>query len=533
MREDVAGEGGPAGEPSVPRRSATVTVAELVEERSRCSPGAVAIEQDGSRWTFRELDRRVARLAGVLVEQEVRRGDRVAVLSENRHEYLELELAAGRLGAVTACLNWRLAAEELRHCVRLVEPAALVVTPRFTEVLEDLDHGVARVLSMGDDLEQRMDAAAPVTVAAAGPVDAEDGLTILYTSGTTGMPKGALISHRAMIARAGLFASITGATADDAFVAWAPMFHMASTDQSLITLMLGGRVVVCDGLDLPAMVDAVRRHSLSWLVAMPGMIEPLIEGLTAGEVETRGVKLVGAMADLVPRRQLTELTRLLGCPYANTFGSTECGLAPASGNRLPAGRIPAVLTKAQTAFCLMRLVDADDNDVLDGTPGELVVRGPTVFSGYWNAPEVTEQDFRGGWFHTGDSLRRRTDGSLDFVDRVKYMIKSGGENIYPAEIEQHLLADDRIADAVVVRRPDEHWGEVPVAVVAPIVGIELDVDDLLAVLRRHLAGYKVPKAVYLVAEADLPRSTTGKIQRHEVERRLERTEPGSVRPCAD
>ena len=172
------------------------------------------------------------------------------------------------------------------------------------------------------------------------------------------------------------------------------------------------------------------------------------------------------MADLVPRHQLAEITTLLGAPYVNSFGATETGLPPATAALIPIGEAPTDLAKRQSAFCEVRLVDADDRDVPDGAPGECAIRGPTLFSGYWRAPEVNAKDFRGGWFHMGDVFIRRDDGRLDFVDRAKYLIKSGGENVYPAEIERVLLADPRVGDAVVVRRPDAKWGEVPVAVVA-------------------------------------------------------------------
>jgi acyl-CoA synthetase (AMP-forming)/AMP-acid ligase II len=153
--------------------------------------------------------------------------------------------------------------------------------------------------------------------------------------------------------------------------------------------------------------------------------------------------MVGAMADLVPLQQIAELTGLLGAPYINSFGATETGLAPASAALLAPGVVPTSLAKRESAFCSLRLVDADDRDVPLGTPGELALRGPTLFSGYWNAPETNAHDFRGGWFHMGDLFVRHADGTLDFVDRAKYLIKSGGENIYPAEIERVLLADPR------------------------------------------------------------------------------------------
>ncbi len=229
--------------------------------------------------------------------------------------------------------------------------------------------------------------------------------------------------------------------------------------------------------------------------------------------------MIGAMADLVPRQQLAEITTLLHAPYLNTFGSTETGMPPATGNYVGIGVAPTSLSKQQNDLCEIRLVDADDNEVPDGEPGELAIRGPSLFSGYWNNEAANEEAFRGGWFHMGDVFRRNPDGTLDFVDRVKYMIKSGGENIYPAEIEQHILAHPRISDAAVVRRPDARWGEVPV-VFAARTDEALTADDVIGACKGKLASYKLPKAVHFIDFDDFPRSTTGKIQRHELEARL-------------
>ena len=194
-------------------------------------------------------------------------------------------------------------------------------------------------------------------------------------------------------------------------------------------------------------------------------------------------------------------------------------MPPASSNLIPIGVTPTNLSKRQSAFCDLRLVDPDDNEVPVGTPGEVALRGPTLFSGYWNADKTNAEDFRNGWFHMGDVLRRNEDGTLDYVDRVKYMIKSGGENIYPAEIEQVMLADARVHEAVVVRRPDRKWSEVPVVFVVP-ADPALTADDLMDLCKKNLSSYKRPKDIFFVAEADLPRSTTGKVQRHELEARV-------------
>ncbi|HSN34110.1 MAG TPA: fatty acid--CoA ligase family protein, partial [Ideonella sp.] len=371
----------------------------------------------------------------------------------------------------------------------------------------------------GPAFEALREAAPAGGAAADAAVDPEAGLVILYTSGTTGLPKGALISQRAMLARAAVFAADYGIRGGDGFVAWSPLFHMAATDHALATLMLGGKVTVHDGLDVARLCAVLDREPIGWLLAMPGMIEALIEGLKTHRPRLPSLRMVGAMADLVPPRQIAELTRLLGVPYLNSFGSTETGLPPGSGALLAPGEVPASLAKRASGLCEIRLVGADDAEVPAGTPGELALRGPTLFSGYWNADAANAHDFRGGWFHMGDVFVRHADGRLDFVDRLKYLIKSGGENIYPAEIERVLLAHPAVRDAAVVRRRDERWGEVPVAFVALKDGAEAS-PPLAAWCRERLAGYKVPREFRLVDYEALPRSSTGKIQRHEIERRM-------------
>jgi len=310
-----------------------------------------------------------------------------------------------------------------------------------------------------------------------------------------------------------------GIAPDDAFVAWSPLYHMGAVDYSLGTLMSGGTVIVVDGYDRERLAVLVASRQLGWLLLMPGMIASFAEELRARQIQPRGVRVCGVMADLVPPAEIAEITRLLGAPYANTFGSTETGNPPCSSSLLPAGVPPARLSKVQSPGCEVRLVDADDREVPDGTPGELCMRGPTLFSGYWQAPEVNARDFRGGWFHMGDVFLRNPDGTLDFVDRVKYLIKSGGENIYPAEIERVLREDPRVADAAVVRRSDDRWGEVPVAFVVRRDDA-LTAAELLSLCRRELAGYKRPKEILFIAADELPRSASGKVQRHELEARL-------------
>jgi acyl-CoA synthetase (AMP-forming)/AMP-acid ligase II len=506
---------------AVAAAGALSTVGELFRATASLNAGMTAIEYRERKISYGELLDRVQRATAMLAGHGLGRGDRVALLSRNRPEYFEIELAAANLGLITACLNWRLSPRELNYCIDLVSPKLLIVEPDLAQNLTTVPGAQRPTIEIGPAYERQM--ARQDGRAAPGLARAEDGLVILYTSGTTGLPKGAVISHRAMVARALVFTSELGIAPADTFVAWAPMFHMASTDHGLATLLRGGTVVVIDGFQLEPLLAAVARHQIGWLVLIPGMVEAFVEGLRAQRTVVKGVRVCGAMADLVPPHAIAAVTELLRAPYLNSFGSTETGLPPATRALIPVGETPTRLSKRQNAFCEVKLVDSSDNEVALGTPGELAIRGATLFSGYWQAEETNARDFRDGWFHMGDVFRRNADGSLDFVDRAKYMIKTGGENVYPAEIERVLMTDKRITEAAVVRAADPKWGEVPVA----FVSCRADVTEaeLVELCRRDLAGYKRPRQFRFIDFTEFPRSTSGKVQRHELETRLAKAQP--------
>lgn len=489
------------------------TVASLFAARAHARPNARAIVDDRGTWTYAAVADRVARLAAALRAQGVTVGDRVAILSRNRGEYLEGLLACAWLGAIAAHQNWRLSPSELQFCLDLVGPRVVLASPDLADRLAGRPEPT---IVFGPAYEAAIAGADPVPPT---PVDPEAGVILLYTSGTTGLPKGAVISHRAQIARNLVVRAEYGIAPTDAYAAWSPFYHMGGAEYSLGTLISGGTVFVLDGFDADRLVDLVAREPIGWLLLMPGMVGRFADRLEAAGGVVRGVKVCGVMPDLVPPADLARVTRLLGAPYANTFGATETGNPPCSAGLLPIGVAPTRMSKVPSVFCELRLVDEHDHDVPPGTPGELVIRGPTLFSGYWAADEVNAHEFRGGWFHMGDVFVQNPDGTLDFVDRRKYLIKSGGENIYPAEIERVLLADPRVSEAAVIRRPDPTWGEVPVAFVArrdPSVTAEALIDACKAAL----AGYKKPKAVWFLAYEDFPRNASGKVLRHELERRL-------------
>jgi fatty-acyl-CoA synthase len=498
-----------------------LTVYELFRRQANATPEALALRSPDRDLSYAALADRVEKAARQLRDLGVVRGDRIAVLSENCAAYTILQLAAAKLGAMVACLNWRLVDAELRGCVESVQPRLLVASARFAAVAERL--AVVDVARVPIDAVCRVDAprdSAPSTAAS------DDGLLIIFTSGTTGSPRAAVISQRAEIARMRVLQRDLHIEPDDAFVAWSPMFHMGGSEHTLASLMFGAPVVICDGLDVHRIADAIATLKIGWLLLVPATIEPVLEELRRLRAALAGVKVVGCMADLVPAATIATITAELRAPFLNSFGSTETGLPPLSGHLLAVGDPLTDLSKRPSSGCELRLVDDDGRDVPDGEVGEAWVRGPTLFSGYWSRGGLDRSSFHDDWYAMGDLFRRTPEGGFHFVGRSKYLIKSGGENIYPAEIERVLLDDARIEDAVVVRRADDTWGEVPVAFVvrrSPDVGEE----DVMNLCLQQLARYKRPREVRFIDAADVPRSATGKIVRETLEK-IASCPPGST-----
>ena len=490
----------------------TMTVGSLFVAQVQFHPDHVAIEEGERRLTYREFNNRVNRTCAVLRTLGVGRGIRVAVLSENRSEYLEIQLAGAKLGAIVACQNWRMAGPELQHCLRLVSPTVLLVSPRHSSKLEGMPLDGAEIVEFGDNWEEMLRrASGDEPQIAAEP---EDPVLILYTSGTTGLPKGAVLTHRSELARIMVSPFDLGVRPGNTNLCWPPLYHMGGTEPALQALLTGGRVIMVDGFQPDIIAEKMETERCEWVSIMSGSLAKMIETVERRGTKPLGLRYCGVMADLSPPHEVEKLARLLGTHFLNCFGATETGTPPLSGRQLINGSA-ADLGKAPSLFCEVRLVDQNDRDVADGDTGELAMRGPTLFSGYWQNAEATAQDFRNGWFHMGDLFRRRPNGLYDFVDRAKYMIKSGGENIYPAELERVLVAHPKVSDAVVVRKKDNRWGEIPVALV--VASMTLDVEELRQRCRAELAGYKQPKEIHIVPAHRITRSTTGKVQRKALE----------------
>jgi acyl-CoA synthetase (AMP-forming)/AMP-acid ligase II len=508
--------------PGIVTAAGRSSIGSLFHSITDANPTNTAVIDGKRSFSYTELEMRSNRVANYLLDQGVNNEDRICILAHNSAEYVEIILGAAKAGVIVSVLNWRLGDRELQHCFSLVDPRMIFVDSGLIENLDRLETKSIKRIVIDGDYDACMTKASPSYPDL--DIDPETGLLVIYTSGTTGLPKGALVSHRALIARGLCFRSTMKSPLRDNFIAWTPMYHMVATDQMLAILLGGGTVYSIDGYQPDEMIEIIETVKMSWLVMVPGMVGEFVSAMKKKKIIPKGVGHTGAMADLIPRQEIAGASEYLCAPFYNTFGATETGICPASAGFIPIGEGPERLSKEQNPYCDLRLVDADDNEVPVGTPGEVSIAGPTVFSGYWNNEEANMKDFRGGRFHSGDLLRRNMDGTLEYVDRVKFMIKSGGENIYPAEIELILLTDPRIESAVVVRKQHDKWGEVPVLYVVRH-DQSISARDIMELCKKELSSFKQPKEIRFIKDEDIPRSTTGKIQRHILEDKLHSIKP--------
>ncbi|MDB5817763.1 MAG: o-succinylbenzoate--CoA ligase [Rhizobacter sp.] len=481
----------------------------------------VAVSWEDGRLTYGELGCRSWQLANALSALGIRRGDRVAVLSETRHEFIECYAACAALGVTVAALNIRLHPGELEACIDKCRPVALLFAGGSTTVVTALRTTAPTIRHwIGfDTTEGALDYAA-LLAASPGTEPAriargDDIHNILFTSGTTGAPKGALISQRAAAVRGLRLAQWFGLGPSDGFVGWLPLFHCGGDESLYATFLTGGIYATFARVDVQAMFRLIERDRLSWTLLLPGVITDFLDHPKRSEHDLRSLRFAIGYANMMPN-VIARLTQACGIDFFDAFGQSEVSYLLAHGRSGP-GELPS-LRKQPSPLLEVRIVDDDMHDAPVGTPGECVVRGASVMSGYLDDDAANRQVFEGGWLHTGDMLKREDDGSLTFVDRKRYLIKTGGENVYPTEVELVVAQHAAVQEVCVFGLPDAYWGEAIKAVVVLRPGSVVTAREIADWCRTRLAGYKRPRFVQFVRSEELPRSTTGKLQRHELAR---------------
>jgi len=486
------------------------------------SPDRVMTVFEGAETTYGEMAHRCRALAAGLHDRGVGRGDVVGLLSYNCPEFLETVFAANYLGAIAMPINWRLAAPEVRYILEHARARALVCDEALvdlgTEATDGLESAVVRACvaprapvgwTTFGDLRgdgERVERA---------EVAADDIHRLMYTSGTTGRPKGVMITHANLAWKNMAHIIEFGFTDRDLGLACGPLYHVGALDLTTTSLIAAGATVIIHrAFDAAAVVEELERSQVTTVWLAPAMVNAIMALPDIGTRDLSSVRLIINGGEKMPIPLIERIQSTFPSAwFADAYGLTETVSGDTFLDR------DSIITKLGSVGrpCLYLELDIWDDQggsVPPGASGEIVMRGPKVFPGYWRDPEATATAFAGGWFHTGDIGIRDEDGYLFIVDRLKDMIVSGGENIASSEVERVLYEHAEVVEAAVVGRPDDRWGETPVAFVVLRDGADVTAEDLIEHCRAQLARYKVPKEVTFLDA--LPRNPSGKVLKREL-----------------
>ena len=504
-------ESGVSGEPL---RSRRLNWNNHVRRHAAMRPRDTALVFGDETRTWEQLHLRTERLAGALQQHGVGEGQRVMLLMMNRIEFVESLLAITMLGAIAVPVNVRTAAPELAYLAEDCGPSAIVTDTDLIDVVEGAKgDGSVPVVVAGTDARGHLkyeDLIGLGVVGQAADVPEDRPALLMYTSGTTGRPKGAILSHSNLQAQCAGSLDSLGCRRGDVLACAVPLFHIGGIASLVVQLFLGEKTAIfpLGSFDPDVTLDELQRVGATWTFLVPAQWQ-LVSA--AQLVRPRKLSLRMACWGAAPASDPVLQAMADAFPDADSvavFGQTETTGFAYTLDGVDARRKLGSVGKP-IASVSSRIVDADMNDVAPGQVGEIVYRGPTVMLGYWHRPEATAEAFAGGWFHSGDLVRQDEEGFLYVVDRVKDMIISGGENIYCAEVENAMAKHPAVAEATLIGRADDRWGEVPVGVLALKPGAELSLEDLDSFLDEHLARFKHPKDL-VVIEA-LPRNASGKV----------------------
>jgi acyl-CoA synthetase (AMP-forming)/AMP-acid ligase II len=483
----------------------------------------IAVQCEGRTLTYAELDRRAGLVAGLLAAAGAKPGDRIAWLGRSHEAFFEIFFGAARARACLAPINARLAVPEIAFILQDSGADLFFVTPEFFAaaqlVVSQVDRpirliGLRETCDGFDSYEALRDAATPPALA---PPEAGDDVLQLYTSGTTGLPKGVRLDNRNYSAFLDLRTQVEGFdySADDTVLIVMPLFHVAGTNISFSGLAAGGRVILLPEFSPAAVLRLIEAERVAHIFLVPAMINMLLQAPEIEGADLSSLKSVAYGASPISEAVLAAATARFGCGFIQFYGMTE---STGAGTFLSPGEHGGELLRScgkAWPQMAVKILGEDGQEVGVGEIGEIAISGGMVMAGYWNRPEATAETVTPDrWLKTGDAGYRDARGYIFVHDRVKDMIVSGGENIYPAEVENAILGCPGVADAAVIGVPDERWGEAVKAIVVPTAGAAPDPQAVIAWARERIAGFKAPKSVDFIDV--LPRNASGKVLRREL-----------------
>lgn len=495
----------------------------LAKRRLR-NPDKPAVIFDGAQLTYRQFADAADRVAAVLARRGIGKGDAVAYIGENSPQFLQVMFAAAQLGAVFVPINTRLAGPEMRHVLVDSGARALILDPEFLDrAMPGVEAGrIAQVIVTGDGVPESPGLAQLVAEATAGhtvaDVDLDDPAAIIYTSGTTGRPKGAVLTHGNLTWVALNCIVDYDVVSTDVSLMISPLFHVASLGMGALPVILKGATLVLEkGFEPGRALGLIQHHGVTMLSGVPTTYQMMADHPDWARTDLSTLQRLTCGGSAVPTRILNAYEER-GLSFSQGYGMTETSPGATSLS-------PAMTREKQGSvglphfFTEVRIADEHGDMVPRGTVGEIEITGPNVFLGYHGQPEATAEAFTDdGWFRSGDLGYLDADGYLYIADRLKDMIISGGENIYPAEVENLISDIEGISGVAVVGVPDDRWGEVPWAVVTLKEGADVDTEKVRSHLDGLLARYKLPKKVVVVE--DLPRTASGKVRKADLRARF-------------
>ena len=510
-----------------------VNIGQILTNRAYRDPHMEALvdTHTGARFTYAEINARVNQAANMMIAQGIKPGDRVAMLCMNGVPFFESYFACAKIGAVAVPLNWRLVPDELEYILGNAGAETLLFDSDFDAQVEALHAGgktqIKRWLQVPSDAPMAAFAsnyAALVDAAAAdepapGAFD-DDNLYIMYTSGTTGLPKGVLHSHGTTFWAMTALIATCDIRIGDRFSIVLPLFHVGALAPMLLVAYGGGTSVLMRAFDPVGMWKITAEEKITTTIAVPAMLGFMLQVPLPPAEDYAQLRWVMSGAAPVPVA-LMEKYRDIGIEVHQVYGRTEC-CGPGCLIS-PADAMERIGSTGKAFFHTdLRLVDGNGNDVPPNTPGEVLLRGGQIMKGYWNNPEATAETVRDGWLYTGDVAVMDEDGFITINDRIKDMIISGGENVYPAEIENVVLQHAGVKECAVIGIPSERWGESPL-VIAVRADESIGEDDVLKHCDGKLARYKQPKGAVFVDT--IPRNPSGKALKFELRKQF----PGPAR----
>jgi fatty-acyl-CoA synthase len=500
--------------------SKKLVLGEVLARNARKFPDRVAIVFEDKTFTYHAFNQRVNRLAQALLADGIKPGHKVAFVLFNGNEILESYFAAFKIGAVAVPLNYRLAAAELEYALGNSEAKALIHDQDFEKILEKVDWAkteVRRKTAVGPEGDYESWISGHDDREPEVYFEEEAPALIMYTAGTTGKPKGAVLTHKNLFVNTTNWMNIVHITEEDCWFSPPPLFHVAALSGVLPHIFIGGKNVLARMYRPVEFLQLIEREKVTGTVLIPTMWIDLLQLKEVDQYDSSSIRLCFSGGAILPVEIKKKIIDRWGQLY-ESFGQTE--MSPNVTMLLPKDALRKTTSVGKAMPNVeIRVVDAQDQDVPPGEIGEAIYRGPSTMLEYYRAPEATAEAFRGGWFHSGDLVHRDEEGFIYVAGRKKDMIISGGENIYPAEIEEVLYRDSRIVEVAVIGLPDPRWGENVAAVIRLRPGVVMSEQEVIDLCTRSLAGFKKPKRVFFAEE--LPRNAAGKILKNRIREHYE------------